>query len=125
MRNPASSADARLESAIDWATACEGLAPLDGLNAINPADHVRWRELTLTYRVPTSLVDRFGLASAQLSFGARNLALWVNDAFTGMDPEANISGRCNSGLDCNFLDGTDGWQVPIPKRFTLSTKISF
>jgi TonB-linked SusC/RagA family outer membrane protein len=125
MRNPASTAEARLQSAIGWAHECEGLAPLDGLNSINPADHIRWRELSLTYRVPTSLVDRWGLASAQLSLGARNLALWVNDAFTGMDPEANINGRCNSGLDCNFLDGTDGWQVPIPRRITFSTRVSF
>jgi TonB-linked SusC/RagA family outer membrane protein len=125
MRNPASSAESRLDAAIGWADACEGLAPLDGLNSIEPADHIRWRELTLTYRLPTSFVDRWGLASAQVSVGARNLALWVNDAYPGMDPEANLSGRCNTGLDCNFLDGTDGWQVPIPRRFTFSTRVSF
>ena len=125
LRNPASTADARLDSALRWAKECEGLAPLDGLNSINPADFLRWRELTLTYRVPTSIVDRFGLASAQLSFGARNLSLWVHEAFTGMDPEAVSDGRCNGGLDCNFLDATDLWQVPIPRRFTFSTRVSF
>jgi TonB-linked SusC/RagA family outer membrane protein len=125
MRNPASTADSRLDAAIGWASECEGLAPLDGLNAINPADHIRWRELSLTYRVPISLVDRLGLSSAQLSLGARNLALWVNDAYTGMDPEAVSDGRCNAGLDCNFLDATDLWQVPITRRYTLSTRVSF
>jgi hypothetical protein len=125
MKNPVSTADARLDAAVDWATQCEGLAPLDGLNSINPADFVRWRELTLTYRLPTSLIDRWGLASAQLSVGARNLALWVNDAYTGMDPEAVTNGRCNGGLDCNFLDGTDLWQIPIPRRITFSTRVSF
>ncbi|HEX6308543.1 MAG TPA: SusC/RagA family TonB-linked outer membrane protein [Longimicrobiales bacterium] len=125
LRNPASTADARLDAAVAWARTCEGLAPLDGLNAINTADHIRWREMSLTYRVPTSLIDRFGLASMQLSFGARNLALWVDQAFTGMDPEAVTNGRCNGGLDCNFLDATDLWQVPIPRRYTLSTRVSF
>ncbi|HUF70333.1 MAG TPA: SusC/RagA family TonB-linked outer membrane protein [Longimicrobiales bacterium] len=125
MRNPSSTADARLESAIDWANQCEGLAPLDGINSINPADHVRWRELSVTYRVPTPFVARFGLASAQLSVGARNLALWVNDAYTGMDPEAVTNGRCDAGLDCNFLDNTDLWQLPIPRRITFSTRVSF
>jgi hypothetical protein len=125
MRNPASSADQRLDSAINWAHECEGLAPLDGLNSINPSDYVRWRELTLTYRVPTSFADRLGLASAQISIGARNLAMWVNDAFTGMDPEAVTNGRCNGGLDCNFLDATDLWQIPVPRRVTISTRVSF
>jgi TonB-linked SusC/RagA family outer membrane protein len=125
MRNPNSTAQARLDNAIGWARNCEGLAPLDGLNSIDPADHIRWRELSLTYRVPVSIIDRWGLASAQVSIGARNLALWVNSAFKGMDPEAQISGRCDGGLDCNFLDATDGWQVPIPRRITFSTRVSF
>jgi TonB-linked SusC/RagA family outer membrane protein len=125
IRNPASTAENRLNSALRWGTECEGLAPLDGLNSINPADHVRWRELTLTYRLPTAVIDRLGLASADLSFGARNLALWVNDKFTGMDPEAVTNGRCNGGLDCNFLDSTDLWQLPVPRRFTFSTRVSF
>jgi TonB-linked SusC/RagA family outer membrane protein len=125
MRNPASTADARLDSAVDWARECEGLAPLDGLNSINPADFIRWRELTLTYRVPISFVERFGLSSATVSVGARNLALWVNSAYTGMDPEAVTNGRCDGGLDCNFLDATDLWQLPVPRRITLSTRVSF
>jgi TonB-linked SusC/RagA family outer membrane protein len=130
MRNPGSTAESRLEAAIGWARQCEGLAPLDGLNSIDPADHIRWRELSLSYRVPTSFIDRLGLASAQLSVGARNVALWVNDRFKGMDPELTLNGRCNAttgtaGLDCNFLDATDGWQVPIPRRITFSTRVSF
>jgi hypothetical protein len=47
-----------------------------------------------------------------------------------MDPENTLNGRCNvgtgtGGLDCNFLDATDGWQVPIPRRITFSTRVSF
>jgi hypothetical protein len=125
MRNPASTAQARLDAAIDWAHACEGLAPLDGINSINKADFIRWRELSLTYRAPVSFVESLGLASATFSLGVRNIALWVNGDFKGMDPENNINGRCDGGLDCNFLDGTDGWQVPIPRRITFSTRVSF
>jgi hypothetical protein len=95
------------------------------LNSITPADHIRWREMSVTYRVPVSIIDRWGLASAQVSLGVRNLALWVNDQFKGMDPEVTLNGRCDGGLDCNFLDNTDGWQVPIPRRITFSTRVSF
>jgi TonB-linked SusC/RagA family outer membrane protein len=130
MRNPASTADSRLDAAVNWARTCEGLAPLDGINSIDAADFIRWRELSLSYRVPPSLIERWGLASAQFSVGARNLALWVNGDFKGMDPENTLNGRCNAstgtaGLDCNFLDATDGWQVPIPRRITFSTRVSF
>ncbi len=125
MRNPASTAQQRLDGAVSWARECEGLAPLDGLNSINPADFLRWRELSLTYRVPTTFVDKWGMASAQISVGARNLKLWVTDQYKGMDPEGNIYGRCNGGLDCNFLESTDGWTLPIPRRLTFSTRVSF
>ena len=44
---------------------------------------------------------------------------------TGMDPETNVIGRCNGGLSCNFLQATEGWALPIPRRFTLSTRVTF
>jgi TonB-dependent starch-binding outer membrane protein SusC len=125
MLNPASTPEQRLDAALEWTLKYEGLAPLDGLNSIKPADFVRWRELSLTYRVPMSLIDRMGLGSMSVNVGARNLALWVNSEYPGMDPEGNVLGRCNGGLDCNFLDGTEGWGVPVARRFTFSTRFSF
>jgi hypothetical protein len=125
MLNPASTAEQRLDAAIEWALKWEGLAPLDGINSIKPADFVRWRELSLTYRVPLRYIERLGLASASFNVAARNMALWVNSQYPGMDPEGNVLGRCNSGLDCNFLNSTEGWGIPVPRRFTFSTRVSF
>ncbi len=124
MMNPASTAEQRLDAAIEWALNNEGLAPADGVNSIKPADFVRWRELSLTYRVPLAYIERFGLASARIGVAARNLSLWVNDQYPGMDPEGNVLGRCNGGLDCNFLSA-EGWGIPVPRRFTFSTQVSF
>jgi hypothetical protein len=45
--------------------------------------------------------------------------------YPGMDPETNVIGRCNGGLSCNFLQGTEGWALPLPRRFTLSTRVTF
>lgn len=122
--NPESTAEERLDAALEWARNYEGLAPLDGLNAIKPADFVRWRELSLTYRVPLSLIEQFGLTSAVLSVGARNLKLWVNDQYPGIDPEINLYSRCNGGLDCNFAS-VEAFGVPMTRRFTFSTRVSF
>lgn len=125
MMDPASTPEERLDAAIEWATNYEGLAPLDGLNSIKPADFIRWRELSLTYRLPASFLSRLGLSSGAVSLAGRHLWLGVNSAYPGMDPEGNILGRCNSGLDCNFLTGTEGWGIPIPRSFTFSTRFSF
>ncbi len=125
MQNPASTAEQRLDAAVEWARTVEGLSPMSGLNGVNPADFVKLREISLSYRVPSSFVEQWGLGTATLTLGARNLATWVNGAYPGMDPEGNVLGRCNGGLDCNFLDSTEGWGVPIPRRITFSTRVTF
>ncbi|HUF49970.1 MAG TPA: SusC/RagA family TonB-linked outer membrane protein [Longimicrobiales bacterium] len=122
--NPNSTAQQRLDAAVEWALNYEGLSPLDGLNAIKPADFVRWRELSLTYRIPYTLAERFGLASAALNVGARNLKLWVNSEYPGMDPESNLYSRCNGGLDCNFA-AVEAFGVPMTRRFIFSTRVGF
>ena len=125
MLNPATSAQDRLDAAVSWAREIEGLAPMSGMNGVYPADFIKWRELSLSYRVPSDMVEGFGLATATINLGARNLMTWVNSAYTGMDPEGNVLGRCNGGLDCNFLNSTEGWGIPIPRRFSFSTRVTF
>ena len=46
-------------------------------------------------------------------------------AIYGYDPEGNVIGRRNGGLDSNFLDSTEGWNIPLPRRFTFSTRVTF
>ena len=125
MLNPASSADQRLAAAIAWAEEIEGLSPMSGMNGIYDADWIQFRELSLTYRVPTAMVEGFGLSTATLNLGARNVKLFMFGDYPGMDPEGNVIGRCNGGLNCNFLDSTEGWGIPVPRRITLSTRVTF
>ena len=125
MSNPASTANERLDAAVEWASEVEGLAPMSGLNMINPADWVRLRELSLTYRMPSDFIAGLGLNTATVSLGVRNVGLAVNNRFTGMDPEGQILGRCNGGLNCNFLQSVEGWGIPIPRRITFSTRVTF
>ena len=103
-----------------------------GMNGIYDADWVRWRELALSWRVPSTLIEGLGLNTMTLTAGARNLMLWVNDDYPGMDPENNILGRCSNPLgnnagqrDCNFLLSTEGWGVPLPRRFSFSARVAF
>ena len=67
-----------------------------------------------------------GLTNAAMTVGGRNLKLWMNDAYTGIDPEINPASVCSgSGTNCNFLTGTEAFGVPIPRTFTFALRIGF
>ncbi len=125
MLDPSSSAEERLDAALEWARNFRGLAPMSGMNMIYDADYLRWRELSLSWNAPPDFASRiFGARSLTVSARARNLALMVNDAYTGMSPELNQTGQCVSGdLDCNFLTGVEAWRMPIPRRVSLSVRL--
>lgn len=127
--NPASSAEERVEAARRWATEMAALSPQDRLNAIEPADFIRWREVSLSYRVPGSLIDRFGMASMEVTAAGRNVALWTK--YSGVDPELNVSGGRTSTPGAsgqefnNFVTGVEGWGFAMPRRLTLSVNVGF
>jgi hypothetical protein len=125
MQNPASSPQQRIDAAVRWVSEIEGLAPMSGLNGIYDASLIRFRELSLSYRIPSDMVSGWGLATATVNLGVRNLALWMpGSEYPGMDPETNTQGRCNGGITCNF-NAAEGWGIPLPRRLSLSTRITF
>jgi TonB-linked SusC/RagA family outer membrane protein len=127
--NPASTAEQRVEAAKRWATEMAALSPQDRLNAIEAADFIRLRELSLSYRVPEALVGRFGMSSLELTAAGRNLALWTK--YSGVDPELNVVGGRDStpgssGQEFNnFVSGVEGWGFAMPRRVTFSASIGF
>ncbi len=124
MLNPGSTAEQRLDAAVAWAHEVEGLSPMSGMNGVYDADWIQWRELSLSYRVPSSVIERWGFSAATVNMGVRNLLLFMLGDYPGMDPEGNVLGRCNGGLDCNFLNSTEGWGIPVPRRFTMSVRLT-
>jgi hypothetical protein len=101
------------------------LSPFSGLNTIKQADFIRWRELSLTYNVPSQFVERFGGRRLSFTLTGRNLALWTK--YDGVDPELNAVGRGGGGsqLDNNFLDGVEAFGFPIPRRFGFQVRLGF
>jgi TonB-dependent starch-binding outer membrane protein SusC len=71
------------------------------------ASFLRLRELSLNYRLPRDMVQRFIRAeAAQLTFSMRNLKLWTD--YTGLDPETG-----------QFLT------VPQDRRWTMRFNVTF
>ncbi len=86
LQNPASTAEQRLDAAVAWEREVEGLSPMSGLNGVYDASWIRWRELSLSYRMPTDLIERMGLSTATINLGVRNLQLFMLGDYTGHGP---------------------------------------
>lgn len=130
LRNPASTAEQRLGAALDWANRWAALTPYDGLNEVERADFVRWRELSLSYDVPERLVAPVGGAkSMTLTVTGRNLAIWTK--YKGADPEINLLGRsAGTGPDFfttgqAFATSLDAFGLPLARRYSFAVRVGF
>jgi len=128
MLNPASTAQQRVDAAKEWLK-LRALTPYDGLNQSENGKFVRWRELGVTYNVPTAWASRrLGLRYVSLKASVRNLMLWT--PYTGIDPELNEYGRGAgssdlNGIESNFGEGIDAFGLALPRRFTFSVRFGF
>lgn len=74
---------------------------------IEDASFVKWRELTVRYELPESVMNRVrALNGLSFSVSGRNLHTWTN--YTGLDPEIN-----ESGGGSNFTQGEFNTQPPV------------
>lgn len=122
--NPASTPQQRLAAAKTWINELASLTPYQGLNEVSDGDFVRWRELTLTYTAPQSIMSRFGGRDLSISLTGRNLLLWTK--YQGVDPEVSYVGNGGqSGVDANFVESIDAFGFPLPRRFGLSVRFGF
>lgn len=118
---PQNSGEVRLEAAEVWINELLSLDPFAGLNKIQPADFIRWRELSVSYSVPSSVLSKYSVRDLRFTLSGRNLNLWSR--YPGVDPEVNAVGRSvEDNVDSNFLLGTDAWNLPLPRRvfFTVT-----
>ncbi|OYV56867.1 MAG: hypothetical protein B7X00_00075 [Legionella sp. 21-45-4] len=80
---------------------------------VEDGSYVRLRELSLSYSIPLSTI---GLQSVHLSVIGRNLALWTK--YTGVDPEANLTGPTNG-------QGLDYFNNPSVKTWIFSIAVNY
>ncbi len=119
---PQNNGQVRLDAAEEWMNELLALDPFPGLNTIQQADFLRWRELSVSYTVPQDFTDRLNVRRLSFSLSGRNLMLWTK--YPGPDPEVNAIGRDGgSSLENNFLLGTDAWNMPIPRKVLLTLKL--
>lgn len=81
--------------------------------AMEPADWVRLRNVTLSYDFP-EIVDN--VDNLQLYFTGRNL--WLDTPYSGIDPETNLGGATNA-------QGMDYFNNPGTKTYLVGVKVTF
>ena len=65
---------------------------------LHDGTHIRLRNLTVSYNLPTSLVSKIGLRSLRVYGRGINLWTWTRDEDLYLDPEAAFSGVINSPI---------------------------
>jgi TonB-linked SusC/RagA family outer membrane protein len=86
------------------------------------ADHLRLREVSVTYLLPTSLLRAARVTGASLTVGGRNLALWKSD-YEGDDPDVLGLGTTTQGI--NQLFTADVFTTPPNRRFIVRLNVQF
>ncbi len=86
-------------------------------NFIEDASWARLRSVGLSYNLPTSLLKKTFVKSAQVSVTGNNVALWTK--YTGYDPETSST---NSGSN---VDGFTGFTYPAVRSFLFSLNVGF
>lgn len=81
---------------------------------VEDGSFLRWKQLTLTYTVPTKAIKRAGLKQLNFSFTMNNMLTFTK--YTGVDPEVDWN---NKGI-C-----IDNSKTPRSKYFTICTTIGF
>lgn len=82
---------------------------------VESADWVRLRELTLSYQLSRSLLNKTFLNSAELFVTGRNL--WLSTPYTGVDPETSLIGAGNG-------QGLDYFNMPGVKSYTIGLRLT-
>jgi len=83
---------------------------------IYDASFIKFRQLSLGYRIPRSLLEKTPVRSASLSFVARNLFLMLTN-LENVDPESNYQNTNAQGLDY--------FGVPQTRSYGVNLKVTF
>ncbi|ARS36385.1 SusC/RagA family TonB-linked outer membrane protein [Pontibacter actiniarum] len=89
----------------------------EGTNIID-ASFTKLREVSLSYRLPESVVNKTFFGNIEVGVTGRNLVLWTPDENTYIDPEVNSLGNGNlQGYEFSSYPSTRSWGANIRVTF--------
>ena len=85
-------------------------------NEIEDASWIRLREVSLAYSFPKTILSRIRMEDLTISLIGRNL--FLHTSYTGIDPEANLTGVTNGF-------GLEYFGMPNTKSYSMNLRITF
>jgi TonB-linked SusC/RagA family outer membrane protein len=89
---------------------------------IKPADFLKLREISLSYRLPASLLENVRMDDATLTVSARNLWMWtkydLDEGLGSPDPEVNFNSQSRFGR-------ADYASIPMLRTFSVGLRVNF
>jgi TonB-linked SusC/RagA family outer membrane protein len=86
---------------------------------IRDASFTRFRELSVTYTLPSRLTVPFGASRASITVAGRNLALWTD--YPGLEPEASFNGGTRGGAFGQWEQNV----LPQTRQIVTTINLSF
>lgn len=87
------------------------------------ASYIRLKSLTLSYSLPTALVQKMKLSNFSIYVGGQNLFTFSD--YPGYDPDVSSTADGASAFAANINRGIDYFTAPQPKVYTTGIKIGF
>jgi TonB-linked SusC/RagA family outer membrane protein len=84
-------------------------------NQVEDGSYVKLRQLTLSYRLPSSIIETTPLRSLEIYGTGRNL--WISTPFSYGDPEGSTYGTDNGGRGYYF------WVTPSTRSYTIGLRM--
>ena len=108
-----------------WTTATHPKLVLNGnKNSCKPSSRqledgsfFRLRNVTLSYELPKTLINKIRMSSARVYVSADNI--WTLSKFSGMDPEVRLEGSTY------YLAGSYSNNYPVPMSISLGVDVKF
>ncbi|MGI9543075.1 MAG: SusC/RagA family TonB-linked outer membrane protein, partial [Cyclobacteriaceae bacterium] len=97
---------------------------------IEDGSYFRAKNIQLSYNLPESILERFGLANARVYLQAKNL--FTVTGYDGLEPELSLQRFDDSADPTNVLNrernrdiGIDRGALPIPQTFLVGVNLGF
>jgi hypothetical protein len=84
-------------------------------NNLEDASYIKLREVSLSFGLPTSWVNRWGVKGVDLSLVGRNLALWTDARH--IDPETALEGTNVQGFEYGQMPSARSLGLNVTVRF--------
>lgn len=97
---------------VVWGNSQSGLSSQHSSRFLYDGTYLRLRDVTLSYSLPESLVERVRINNLRLYLKGNNLYTWVKDDKIEMDPEVGITGQSDL-------------RIPISRQLLVGLDLSF